>query len=288
MTALRRSQNQSKNRDYASYAILQNGFISSQKVQVLTIFDAIILGTVEGLTEFLPVSSTGHLIMTSKLLGLEQTDAHKAFEVAIQLGSILAVLTIYLQKILRDRSLALKLAIAFIPTGAIGFLFYKHIKALFVPSTVAYMLILGGIGFLILEKFYRPKERHITTTDEITIKQALIIGFAQSLAMIPGTSRSAATIIGGMLVGLNRKLAVEFSFLLALPTMLVATAYDIYKNHATFAVDDWNALVVGFGVAFVVALFAVKTFLKLVSRFNFTPFGLYRIAIGVLFLWFFV
>jgi len=254
----------------------------------VTIFDAIVLGTVEGLTEFLPVSSTGHLIMASKLLGIAQTDTHKAFEVVIQLGSILAVLTVYLQKILKDRSLMLKLAVAFIPTGALGFLLYKHIKSLFVPSTVAYMLILGGILFLLLEKFYKPQEHHITSTDEITIKQAIIIGFAQSLAMIPGTSRSAATIIGGMLIGLSRKTAVEFSFMLALPTMLVATAYDIYKNHSVFVVDDWNALVVGFGVSFVVALFAVKTFLKLLSRFNFTPFGIYRIAIGVLFLWFFV
>ncbi len=253
----------------------------------MTILDAAILGVVEGLTEFLPISSTGHLIMVSKILGIEQSESQKSFEVIIQLGAILAVLTVYLKKILSDLDLMKKLAIAFLPTGILGFLLYKHVKALFVPSTVAYMLIIGGILFILLEKFYRPKEHHITETSNMTIKQALLIGFAQSFAMVPGTSRSGATIIGGLLCGLNRKLAVEFSFLLALPTMLVATAYDVYKNHSTMVVDDVNAILVGFGCAFVVALFAVKTFLKLVSRFSFTPFGIYRIIIGILFLYYF-
>lgn len=254
----------------------------------MTLIDAVALGAIEGLTEFLPVSSTGHLIMLSKILGIEQTEAHKSFEIIIQLGAILAVLSVYMRKIISDKQLMITLAIAFLPTGAIGFLLYKYIKTLFVPSTVAYMLILGGIVFILLEKYYRAKEHHITNTSQITIKQALFIGFAQSFAMIPGTSRSGATIIGGLLSGLNRKLAVEFSFLLALPTMLVATCYDIFKNRNTLVVDDWNAILVGFGVAFVVALFAVKTFLKLVSRFSFTPFGIYRIIIGILFLWYFV
>lgn len=254
----------------------------------MTIIDAAILGTVEGLTEFLPVSSTGHLIMMSKLLGIEQTEGQKSFEIIIQLGAILAVLGVYMRKIISDKDLMLKLAIAFIPTGALGFLLYKHIKTLFVPSTVAYMLILGGVLFIILEKLYKPKEHHITETSQMTIKHAIFIGFAQSLAMIPGTSRSGATIIGGLLSGLNRKLAVEFSFLLALPTMIVATFYDIFKNRDTLVVDDWNAIIVGFGVAFVVAIFAVKTFLRLVSRFSFVPFGIYRIVVGVLFLWYFV
>ena len=253
----------------------------------MTIIDAAALGAIEGLTEFLPVSSTGHLIMLSKILGIEQSDAHKSFEVIIQLGAILAVFGVYFKKIMGDKDLLIKLSIAFLPTGFFGFVLYKHIKELFTPSTVAYMLILGGVVFILLEKFYRAKEHHITETAQMSIKQALLIGLAQSCAMVPGTSRSGATIIGGLLSGLNRKLAVEFSFLLALPTMLVATAYDIFKNHDKMVVDDVSSLVVGFGVAFLVAIFAVKTFLKLVSRVSFVPFGVYRIIIGVLFLWYF-
>lgn len=254
----------------------------------MTILSAALLGAVEGLTEFLPISSTGHLIMLSKIMGIEQTDAHKSFEVIIQLGAILAVFGIYVRRLVSDRDLLLKLAVAFLPTGILGFLLYKHIKALFTPSTVAYMLILGGILFILLEKFYRAKEHHITDSSDITIKQAILIGLAQSCAMVPGTSRSGATIIGGLLCGLNRKLAVEFSFLLALPTMLVATAYDILKNHDKMVVDDVSALVVGFGAAFIVATLAVKTFLKLVSRLSFVPFGVYRIVVGILFLYYFV
>lgn len=252
----------------------------------MTIFDAALFGAVEGLTEFLPVSSTGHLIMLSKLLGISQTDSQKAFEVIIQLGAILAVFGVYYKKIISNKDLMYKLSIAFLPTGILGFILYKHIKDLFVPTTTAYMLIAGGIIFILLEKFYKPKEHHITEVEQMSIKQALLIGLAQSCAMVPGTSRSGATIIGGLLSGLNRKFAVEFSFLLALPTMLVATAYDVFKHHNEMVVDDVTAITVGFGVAFVVAFFAVKTFLKLISRVSFVPFGIYRIIVGVLFLYY--
>ena len=252
----------------------------------MTLIDAALFGVVEGLTEFLPVSSTGHLIMLSKLLGIEQTESQKAFEVIIQFGAVLAVLGVYFQKIISNKDLMLKLLIAFLPTGILGFLLYKHVKDLFVPTTIAYMLIAGGIVFIVLEKFYKPKEHHTAQIEELSIKQALLIGFAQSCAMVPGTSRSGATIIGGLLAGLNRKLAVEFSFLLALPTMFVATSYDIFKHHNEMVIDDVSALVVGFGMAFLVALLAVKTFLKFISKVSFIPFGIYRIIIGFLFLYY--
>ena len=253
----------------------------------MTTIDAILFGAIEGLTEFLPVSSTGHLIMLSKILGISQTDSQKAFEVIIQLGAILAVFGVYFKKLIHNKDLLFKLSIAFLPTGILGFLLYKHVKELFIPTTTAYMLIIGGIIFIVLEKFYKPSEHHITEISEITIKQAIIIGFAQSCAMVPGTSRSGATIIGGLLSGLNRKLAVEFSFLLALPTMLVATAYDVFKHNDKMVIDDVNAIAIGFGVAFLVAFFAIKTFIKFISRVSFVPFGIYRIVVGILFLYYF-
>jgi len=249
------------------------------------IFEAVILGILEGLTEFLPISSTGHLILASQLMGIEQTSVHKSFEVAIQLGSIFAVIFLYFKKLFSDFNLMKKLAVAFLPTGILGFLFYKHIKALFAPETVAFMLIAGGIVFIIMEYFYKPKEHHIHKIEEISYKQALLIGFAQSVSMVPGTSRSGATIIGGLLSGLNRKTAVEFSFLLAVPTMIIATVYDVLKNLSSFGNADLSNLAVGFIAAFLVAMLAIKMFLKFVAKFSFVPFGIYRIILGVVFLY---
>lgn len=249
------------------------------------IFEAVMLGILEGLTEFLPISSTGHLILASKLLGIGQTDVHKTFEVSIQLGSIMAVVFLYFKKLLSDTVLIKKLAVAFLPTGILGFLLYKHIKALFVPETVAFMLIIGGFVFIAIEYFYKNKEHAVHSLDTISYKQALLIGFAQSLSMVPGTSRSGATIIGGLLTGLNRKTAVEFSFLLAVPTMIIATGYDILKNFSSFGASDVSNLAVGFICAFIVALVAIKWFLKFVAKFNFVPFAIYRIALGVIFLY---
>ncbi len=250
----------------------------------MSIFDSIVLGIVEGITEFLPVSSTGHLILVSKLLGIEQTDVHKAFEVSIQLGSILAVIYLYRDKIFHSIDLWKKLIVAFIPTGVLGFLLYKLIKSLFSPYVVSVMLILGGIVFIFIELFYREKEHHIDKLDDIPYIKAFMIGVFQSFAMVPGTSRSGATIIGGLLLGLKRKTAAEFSFLLAVPTMLVATTYDILKNINSFQVDDVITLVVGFITAFIFAVITVKLFLRYISHHNFIPFGVYRIILGLIFL----
>lgn len=254
----------------------------------MTIFDAIILGALEGLTEFLPISSTGHLILASHLLGIEQTNAHKTFEVTIQLGSILAVLFIFAKRLLNDVSLWIKIIIAFLPTAIFGFLFYKTIKALFGIETVAIMLIVGGIAFLIVEYFRRNHDdSKDKTIDDLTIKEALFIGLFQSLSMIPGTSRSGATIIGGLFSGLSRKSSAEFSFLLAVPTMFAATFYDLYKNRSDMIIDDYSLLAIGFITAFIVAFFTVQAVVKFLTTHTFVAFGVYRVIVGVVF-WFFV
>jgi len=252
----------------------------------VNLIDAFILGVVEGLTEFLPISSTGHLILVSWLLGIKQTETHKAFEVAIQLGSILAVVFLYKEKIFSSIQLWKRLIIAFIPTGILGFILYKLIKSLFSPYVVAIMLIVGGIIFIIVEKVYSEKEYHINDLESIPYTKAFFIGVFQSFAMVPGTSRSGATIIGGLLLGLSRKTAAEFSFLLAVPTMFVATFYDIFKHHSEFQIDNWLNLGLGFITAFIFAVFSIKFLLSFISKHSFIPFGIYRIIVGLVFLFF--
>ena len=248
---------------------------------------AIVLGIVEGLTEFLPVSSTGHLILTSKLLGIQQDMFHKTFEVIIQLGSILAVIFVFWERLFKNSlELWVKLAIGFLPARILGFLLYDLIKMLFAPITPSIMLIVGGIAFMVIEIFYKEKEHHTKEIAAISYKQSFLIGIFQALAMIPGTSRSGATIIGGLLLGCNRKVATEFSFLLALPTMIIASGYSAYKNYAVFNADNLLILAVGFVVAFLSALIAIKLFLGFVARFNFIPFGIYRIILGIAFLFY--
>lgn len=254
----------------------------------MDIISAIILGIVEGLTEFLPVSSTGHLILASHLLNLEQTPLLKCFEVSIQLGSILAVVFIYFTRLKQDINMWIKLAIGFIPTGLIGFLLHKYIKELFSPNVVAYMLIFWGIIFIIIELLNKQNKIKTTTTEleNVSYKQAFLIGLSQCLAMIPGTSRSGATIMTGLLSGLDRKTAAAFSFLLAIPTMLAATVYDSYKNRVIFVenMDNIFIFLIGGFVAFIVAILAIKVFLKFVSKFDYVPFGIYRIIAGLVFL----
>ncbi len=247
-------------------------------------YDALILGIVEGVTEFLPVSSTGHLILASKVMGIEQTEMHKTFEVVIQLGSILAVIFAFKEKIFHSIELWKRLIVAFVPTAVLGFTLYKIIKSLFLPQTVAYMLIIGGVIFIIVELLYKEKEHHVSHVERVSYRQAFAIGLFQSLAMVPGTSRSGATIIGGLLIGLKRKTATEFSFLLAVPTMLAATAYDILKHHSEFDFSDAQALGIGFVTAFIVALAIIKWFLAFIKKHTFIPFGIYRIIVGIIFL----
>lgn len=248
----------------------------------MTILHSIILGIVEGLTEFLPISSTGHLIVASNILGISQTAFLKSFEVFIQLGAIMAVFFIYIKKILSNRSVILNLIYAFIPTAILGFIFYKPIKvllghAIVVPIT----LILGGIVILIIENYIKktPIENKV-----INKKESIILGIIQSIAFIPGVSRSGALIMGGLLRKISRAEIVEFSFMLALPTMAAATGYDMLKTGFIFSNNEWLLLVIGFITAFITAFIAIKTFLKFIQTHTFNGFGWYRIIAGTIFL----
>lgn len=248
--------------------------------------DAIILGIVEGVTEFLPISSTGHLIVVAKWLGLGQTDVTKAFEVIIQLAAILAVVASYGNRFTpRHMELWMKVALAFIPVGAVGFLFYHQIKALFSEQLTAVMFILGGIVFLMLEYFYKDDSAHVNDVENVTWMQALWIGIAQVFALIPGTSRAGATIVGALLVGLDRRAAAEFSFLLALPVMLAASGLDFLKHYHEFAGSNGIHLALGFVTSFVVAFFTMHLFLRFLKTHTFIGFGFYRIAFGIVLIW---
>ncbi len=249
----------------------------------MSVIDAIILGIVEGLTEFLPISSTGHLIIASKLLGLPQTNFTKSFEIIIQLGAILSVVFLYFNRLKRDFELWKRIIFAFIPTGIVGFLLYKIIKAyLFNPHIVVYSLFIGGVLIILFENYFKkhPPKQNI---NDISYTKAAIVGLVQSLAVIPGTSRSASSIIGGMFVGLSRKEAVEFSFLLAIPTMFAATGYDILKSGLYINAHQWHLIAIGFVVSFFSAILAVKTFISFVSRFTLVGFGVYRIVASIVF-----
>jgi undecaprenyl-diphosphatase len=252
------------------------------------ILHALILGFVEGVTEFLPISSTGHLIIAGQLLGFTGEKA-KVFMIAIQLAAILAVVFEYRARLGHvattlttepaSRRLAVNLMAGFLPAAVLGFLFYKEIKGyLFNPIVVASALVVGG--FLIL---WAERRRHVVsaeTLDDIGWRRALGVGFAQALAMIPGTSRSGATIIGGLFLGLSRKAAAEFSFFLAIPTMFAATAYDLYKNWHLFDAGDIPLFAIGGAASFASALIAVRTLIKFVSRHDYTVFAWYRIVFG--------
>ena len=250
----------------------------------MEIKDAFILGVVEGLTEFLPVSSTGHLILTAHVLGLPHDEFTKSFEIAIQLGSILAVIFIYFERFIKDYETWKRVILAFIPTGLIGFALYKLIKGYLIGNdlVVVINLFLGGI-VLILADRYCERFCYLRDIDDLPIKKAPIIGLFQALAVIPGVSRSGATIIGGMLMGLSRRSAAEFSFILAVPTMLMATAYDLFKTGGQFDSSQWELLGVGFITAFFTAMVSVKLFLKFLNSHGFTIFGVYRMVVAILY-----
>ncbi len=250
----------------------------------MTGFEATVLGIVEGLTEFLPVSSTGHLILASDIMRLQQTEAHKVFEVAIQLGAILAVVCLYWRRLTSRSNLILKLAVGFFPTGVAGFLLYKLVTSLFDPTIVSVSLIVGGIVFFVVERYMKSHRPAVHDVADISYRTAFTIGVVQCLSMIPGVSRSGSTIVGGLLCRMDRSAAAEFSFLLAVPTMLAATFYDVYKHASLFHMSDWKNLLIGFIVSFIFAIVAVKAFVRFVATHTFIPFGIYRIIAGALFL----
>lgn len=262
---------------------------------LLLLIKGFILGIVEGVTEFIPVSSTGHLILAGDLLGFNDEKA-KAFEIFIQLGAILSVLWFYRERLLSTvreiprradaRRFAINIIAAFIPAAIIGFITHTAIKAyLFNPVTVAVALIIGGIAILLIERM--EHRNHVNSTEDITLKQAIGIGFAQCLALFPGVSRSGATIMGGLIIGLDRKVAAEFSFFLAIPTMFAATGYDLLKNRGALSISDIPLFTVGFVTAFISALIVIKAFLRYVSGHNFATFAYYRIIFGVMVLAFY-
>jgi len=252
----------------------------------VTILDSVILGIIEGFTEFLPISSTGHLIVASHFLGIDQTNVTNAYQVIIQFAAILAVIFNYKDKFtFKKIDLWSKVFLAFIPIGAVGFVFSSQIKELFSIEVVAIMFIVGGVIFLVVEKFFIPNEAHvIDDVEQVTLKQSLIVGFAQIFALIPGTSRAGATIIGALLVGLSRKASAEFSFLLAFPVMSAVTGYDLLKHYQDFNDSNLIVLAVGFVVSFIVAYLTIKLFLAFLEKFTFVAFGIYRILFGILLL----
>ncbi len=265
-------------------------------MDLVLILKALLLGLVEGATEFLPVSSTGHLIIVSDLLDFMSVEKREIFEIVIQLGSILAVVWLYharLFKVIRTvksdinaQRFVLQLLIAFLPLALIGLVFHKQIKnLLFHPVPVAMALIVGGLLILLIEKL--ALKARTNSIEEMSSWQAVKIGFAQSLALIPGVSRSGATILGGMSFGLSRQVATEFSFFLAIPVMFAATGYDLLKHRDLLSVEDAGLFLIGFIAAFFSALIAIKTLIRYVAGHDFKIFAWYRIALGILVLIYF-
>jgi len=248
---------------------------------------ALILGIVEGVTEFLPISSTGHLILAARLLNLPSTDFSKSFAVAIQLGAILSVVVLYWRSLMTDSAVIKRVILAFAPTAVLGFLLYKIIKKFLLGNAVVVLwaLFIGGLCLILFELFHREKGDAASEVSSISYSQAFMIGLFQSLAVIPGVSRAAATIIGGLILGLRRKTIVEFSFVLAVPTMAAAVALDLARSAAGFSSGQFLLLAGGFIVSFIVALAAIKALLYYIQRNNFIIFGAYRMAAALLF-WF--
>lgn len=245
--------------------------------------DTIILGAVEGLTEFLPVSSTAHLLLTGKILGIPETEFFKTFVISIQIGAILAVLFLYTKRILSSKNLILKIATAFIPTAIIGFIFYQIIKNILFENliTIAWALIVGGVIILFFEKFKKEDESEKEIEEEISFKKSFLLGVIQALAIIPGVSRSGATIIGGRAINISKKNIVEFSFLLAIPTIIASAGYDIFKSSSAIGSENLMILISGLLLSFVFGVIAIKSFLSFIKKHSFVIFGWYRILAGI-------
>lgn len=250
----------------------------------MTFFDAIILGIVEGVTEFLPISSTGHLILVSEVLRIPHSAFLSSFEIAIQLGAILAVLLLYWRSFL-DLEVIKRVIAAFIPTACIGFALYPFVKGVLFgnPLIVVFALALGGAALIFFEMFHGEREGGAEQVRDISYSHAVLVGFFQALAIIPGVSRSAATIVGGLVAGIRRVTIVEFSFLLAVPTMLAATSFDLLKTSASFTPHEYALLATGFVVSGAVAFAAVRFLLAFIRTHSFISFGVYRIVVAALF-----
>lgn len=246
---------------------------------------SIILAVVEGVTEFLPVSSTGHLVLVSNILLLPQTEFLKSFEIIIQLGAILAVVNAYWKKLITNVTLWMRILVAFIPTAIVGFFLYDYIKGFLLGNTTVTLaaLFIGGVILILVERFYKAEKHYTQEVEKIGLPQAFMIGVFQSLSVVPGVSRAAASILGGMFMGASRKTAVEFSFFLAIPTVFAASGYDLLKSNFSFSLYEWNLLIIGFSGSFIVAHFVIKFFLAYVQKHSFTVFGIYRIVLSIVY-----
>jgi undecaprenyl-diphosphatase len=255
----------------------------------MNIIQTLILSIVEGITEYLPISSTAHLVLISKVIGLVQTEFIKTFEISIQLGAILAVVVLYWRKLLIDRKLIKNLIVAFIPASIVGFLFYKFIKNILIGNyaITLWALFIGGIALILIERLLK-KKKQTSSLEKLTLKKSFLIGIFQSVSVIPGVSRAAATIVGGLVTGLSRESATEFSFLLAVPTMLAATGFDFLNSYQLFNSTQFLTLGIGFIFSFVTAILAIKFLISFVKKHDFTIFGVYRIilAAGYFYLFF--
>jgi undecaprenyl-diphosphatase len=249
----------------------------------MDVLSAIVLAVVEGLTEFLPVSSTGHIILAAVLLNVQQTEFVKSFEIALEFGSILSVVVLYWRLFL-DPEVLKRLVVAFMPTGIVGLALYRVFKEFLLGNEqiVLWALLIGGIFLILFELRYRAKS-DIDTLSKIPYKHCLLIGVFQSISIVPGVSRSAPTIMAGLALGMKRETIVMFSFLLAVPTMIAASGFDLLMSFGQFSASQFNLLAVGFIASFLVALPAIKLFLGFVKKNNFIPFGVYRIILVVVF-----
>lgn len=249
----------------------------------MNLLAATVLAVVEGLTEFLPVSSTGHLILAVRILGISPSAFVSTFEIGIQLGAILAVVSLYLKRILGNYRLWKKLGIAFLPTVAIGFLMYPFVKTQLSSDTILtpVMLVLGGVVLIFWEKWHRVKKGKI---EELSWQKCIMVGLGQSISLVPGVSRAMVTMMAGVGVGLSRTEAVEMSFLLAVPTMLAAVALDVSQTGGNMTQGEWGILIFGSGIAYVVATLTVKWLTNFVKQSDLSRFGWYRIAVGLVWL----
>ncbi len=255
----------------------------------MTIFQAILLGIVEGVTEFLPISSTGHMTLVAALAGISQTDFVKSFEIVIQLGAILSVAILYWRKLAVEKEISKRILLAFFPTGVIGFVLYRFVKAYFIGNVwlTVVALAAGGLFMVVYERAtkktaLKPDQKRLTLAD-LSYSRCIAVGLIQSLSMVPGVSRSGATIIGGMVVGLSRVEATEFSFLVATPTLLAASGLDLVKSGLHFTAGEWGILGVGFVVAFIMATVTILWMMKFLQKHSLATFGWYRIVLAILF-----
>lgn len=250
----------------------------------MSILHAVLLGIVEGVTEFLPISSTGHLILTQELLGITPTEFTKSFDIVIQLGAILAVLTAYGRRLYHDIPLCKRVIVAFIPAAVLGLILYPFIKQLMGSSTVVlWAMGIGGILIILFELLHKETADEQVSLSDMPYRKALLLGVAQSFALIPGVSRSAATIIGGLRMGMSRRAIVEFSFLLAIPTLAAASALDLHRHAQSFSNAQWLPLAVGFLVSWATAWASISWLLRFVRSHDFKVFGIYRITVALLF-----